>query len=116
MKILAILFTTFVFFSCSNDSAENHEKNQEHFNISNTEILKVFVAEGMPVEGGISITTHPKHSVVSEIQHQESGVVYVYEPKEGFTGNDYIEITSNHSDGARVYSKTITAITVTVSE
>ena len=111
----ALLVLAFLIFSCSeNNLAENSTRIER--NIKSTEDLAILLAPGMPVEGGISITTQAKNYTLSEIQHREEGVFYHYEPEEGFTGNDIVEITQKHSDGARVYAQTIPKVIINVTE
>ncbi|MFD2517302.1 hypothetical protein [Salinimicrobium flavum] len=77
--------------------------------------MEFFLASARPVEGRFSITTQAEHFTVSEIQHRDQGVCYVYKPEEGYTGADLVEIKRADSDGANIYSETITTFTIKVT-
>ena len=116
MKKCLFILSVFFFASCTSSVDEpNREVETQTHSISQSEVLEIPLG-GMPVEGGVGISKEPNHAAMSEINHEDSGLVYSYKAEPGFTGTDYVEITRNNSDGAKIYSTTITAITITVTE
>lgn len=115
MKNFGIIIIVFSLFACNSDSLET-EIVQETVSISKTETLEFFLALAMPVEGGFSLTEQGEHFSVSEIQHRDQGVYYIYKPEEGFTGEDLVKIKRADSNGAKIYSETITTLNIKVTE
>lgn len=115
MKKLSLLLISFLIFACNNEFPDS-EKAEETVSISNTETLDFLLATAIPVEGGYSIAEQPKHFVVSEIQHREQGIFYVYQPIEGFRGTDLVKIKREDSNGAEIYSTTITTLNIQVTD
>lgn len=108
-----ILFTFVV--GCDGDSIPT-EKVQETYNISNDEDIEFLLSTGIPIEGSFSVHEQAKQFEISEIQHKDEGVFYIYSPKPGFTGTDMVKIKREDSNGAEVYSQTITTLRITVKE
>lgn len=115
MKKYVLIVFSFFLFSCNSDTSEV-EKTEENLTVSQKDTVEYFLAKAMPVEGGFSISRQANNFSISEIQHRENGVFYIYAAKEGFTGNDVVKITRKDSDGARVYSETISVLNITVTE
>ena len=115
MKNVILIVLSLFFFSCNDDSLKS-EKLQETYTVSNTETLEVLLATAIPIEGGYSIAEQPQHAVLSEVQYQDKGIFYVYTPEEGFTGVDIVKIKREDSNGATVYSETITTLKIEVTE
>lgn len=115
MKKFVLIVFSIVLFSCNSDSPEV-EKSEENLSISKTDTLEYFLAKAMPVEGGFSISQQANNFSISEIQHRENGVFYIYAAEEGFTGNEVVKITRKDSDGAKVYSETISVLNIEVTE
>ena len=115
MKSIVLVIISVFLLGCNGDSIETG-KVQDSYSISNTESLEILLSEAIPVEGGYSISNQAKHSNVSEIQYRDKGIYYVYIPEDGFAGEDVVEITRADSNGATVYSKTVTTIKINVTE
>lgn len=115
MSKYSILVFAFSFFACSGESQQT-QKVEETVSISKTETVEFFLARAMPVEGGFSITEQAEHFSVSEIQHREEGVYYIYKPEEGFTGADLVKINRADSNGEKIYSETLTILNIKVTE
>ena len=115
MKMLLLVVLSVFLLSCNEDSLKS-EKIQETYSISKTETLEILLATAIPIEGGYSIAEQPQHAVLSEVQYQDKGIFYVYKPEEGFTGVDVVKIKREDSNGATVYSETITTLKIEVTE
>lgn len=115
MKNFIFIILSLVLTGCNNDFPEM-EKVEETVTISPTDRLEFPLAKAIPVEGGFSIAQQAKNYSVSEIRYLENGVFYVYAPAEGFTGKDVVKIKREDSNGAEVYSETITTLNIKVTE
>lgn len=115
MKKLSLLLISLFLFACNNEASDS-EKVEETITIAQTDKLEFLLATAIPIEGGFSIAEQPEHFTISEIQHREQGIFYVYKPEEGFTGTDFVMIKREDSNGAEIYSETITTLTINVTE
>ncbi|WP_029036442.1 hypothetical protein [Salinimicrobium xinjiangense] len=115
MRKLILFFLSVALLSCTDNSNEV-EKNEETFTISQAETLEFFLAKAMPVEGGFNISQQAQNFSVSEIQHRENGLYYIYAPEDTFTGTEVVKIKRQDSNGATVYSETITTLIINVRE
>lgn len=115
MKKLSLLIISLMLFACNSEGPDS-EKVEETITISQTDKMEFLLATAIPIEGGFSIAEQPEHFTISEIQHQEQGIYYVYKPEEGFTGTDIVKIKREDSNGAEIYSETITTLKINVTE
>lgn len=115
MKNIFLLLFSLSLLSC-NDDFPKVQKVEETVTISQTDKLEFLLSKGIPNEGGFSISQQAGNFTISEIQHLENGVFYVYAPEEGFTGTDLVKIKREDSNGAEVFSKTITTLNIKVTK
>lgn len=117
MKYLILVISLVLFSSCDQEDSDIEVTyKEENAEISNAEIFEIFLSKGIPVEGGFKISQQAEHFSVSEIQYKESGLYYIYVPAENFFGNDVVKILSKSSNGAEVFSETVTTINIKVTE
>ncbi|WP_424492691.1 hypothetical protein [Salinimicrobium sp. GXAS 041] len=123
-KIFSLLILS-LFFACSENKNEKQNVDQtmkeETFTISKktSENLKhrYLLTESIPTEGGPKITADAQHAAFSKIEYQQDGIFYVYQPEEGFTGTDEVEITHYISPGGPEMTATgVTKLQIVVSE
>ncbi len=88
-------------------------KIEESYTIENSESILIELGNS-PVEGNVTISQQANFYKVSKIDRNDSGLIYVYIPEEGYTGLDFVEITRSDFDGAEVFTKTITKVSIEV--
>ncbi|NJW53850.1 hypothetical protein [Salinimicrobium oceani] len=115
MKKLLLLLLILGSVAC-NDSSVETERSSEEFSITTADTLSFLLSRTIPIEGGYSVAQQAKNYSVSEIQHREGGIFYIYVPEPGFTGTEQVKIKREDSNGAEVFSETITNVTIKVSE
>lgn len=120
INIKSILFISiFISFSCKSDDTGVVDNNniiyvEESYSISSGGSFKHFIGN-FPTEGSISIFEQAMYFEVSEIKVGESGVEYEYKARDGFVGNDYVEILYQTSIGNNnLNQKTIVRISITI--
>ncbi len=125
MKKIFSLLVLALFFACSENNSVNEDVKQtmeeETFTISTktSEDLKhrYLLMEAFPTEGGPKITADAQHAAFSEIEYQQDGIFYVYQPEEGFTGTDEVEITHYISAGGpEMTASKVVKLKIEVSE
>lgn len=114
MKNFTLLLIAIVLISCGKEGIDTDRVNINS-RIKSTESLEVELG-GIPTEGGVRITRQAENFLISEIDSREEGLFYIYQPEEGFTGTDHVEITRDNSNGFEIYSRTLTILTIEVSE
>lgn len=115
-RLLLLIIGIIPIIACSN-SDESEQANfvdaSEIVHLGQT--LEVSLG-AIPTEGNTEITKQASNFILSEIQYQEEGLVYVYKAKEGFDGNDYVEITQLSSIGDKAANqKTVFRISIAVT-
>ncbi len=117
MKKLLLFFVCSLMIACSAEKPDESIKVAS-LTIKNTETVeyKYQIMGAFPTEGGPQITKHPKHYSVSKLDWHESGIFYLFTPEAGFTGTVTIEITNFLHNGAEVYDKEVTKLTIKVTE
>ncbi|HZJ35960.1 MAG TPA: hypothetical protein VFD29_04990 [Gillisia sp.] len=114
MKKFLFLFTGLVLISCSTDLADLEDTIiEESYTIESSESILLELGNS-PVEGNVTISQQANFYKVSKIDRNDSGLIYVYTPEEGFTGMDFVEITRSDFEAAEVFNKTITKVTIEV--
>lgn len=114
MKKFLILFIGASFISCDADHEDLKDTIiEESYIIENSESILIELGNS-PVEGNVTISQQANFYKVSKIDRNDSGLIYVYTPEEGFTGMDYVEITRSDFDGGEVFTKTITKVSIEV--
>lgn len=125
MKRIVSLLLLVLVFACSekNENEEEITKSYEDdtFTISlkTSEDLKhqYLLSESFPTEGGYVITKEPEYAAFSKIEYKQEGIFYVYQPEQGFTGTDEVEITNNISAGGpEPVAQTILELQIEVAE
>jgi hypothetical protein len=114
MKKFLFLFIGVLLISCGADLEDlKNTIVEESYTIENSESILIELGNP-PVEGNITISQQANYYKVSKIDRNDSGLIYVYTPEEGFTGMDFVEITRSDFDGAEVFTKTITKVSIEV--
>ena len=110
-----IVWLVLILVSCNNIDSKTIEKNM---NSSNTEIYEYDLGFFGDEEGSW-INKQAKHFEISEIKrnHNTGQHLYIYKPKEGFTGTDVVEIETNKgSNGASFGTKNLLKIVFNLSD
>ncbi len=115
MKSVLLVFLFIITPGCKSDSIPT-EKIQETVSISGEGTLEFLLSTAIPIEGGFSIAQQAEHFAVSEIQYQDKGIFYVYKPIEGFKGTDLVKLKREDSNGAKIFSQTITTLNIKVKD
>ena len=116
MKNLAFIFLLLLSTRCSTADVNEDVVKEKTVQISKSGTFEFFLASGIPIEGGFSISQQAEHFLVSEIQSRESGLYYVYVPEENFSGTDVVKILSESSNGAEIYAESTTVLTIKVTK
>ncbi|MBK5191913.1 MAG: hypothetical protein JJE07_01660 [Flavobacteriaceae bacterium] len=114
MQKFLFLFIGLFLISCSADLADSEDTIlEESYTIENSESILIELGNS-PVEGSVTIYQQANFYKVSKIDRNDSGLIYVYTPEEGFTGMDFVEITRSDFDGSEIFTKTITRVSIEV--
>ena len=114
MKKFLFLFIGVSLISCSADLTDLKDTIiEESYIIENSESILIELGNS-PVEGNVIISQQANFYKVSKIDRNDSGLIYVYTPEAGFTGMDFVEITRSDFNGAEVFTKKITRVTIEV--
>ena len=95
------------------------EEDTWNISLKTSEDLKhqYLLSEKIPTEGGFVITKEPEHAAFSKIEYKQEGIFYVYQPTQGFTGTDEVEITNNISAGGpEPVAQTVLKLEIVVAE
>jgi hypothetical protein len=114
MKKFLFLFIGVSLISCSTDPEDLKDTIiEESYIIENSESILIELGNS-PVEGNVTISQQANFYKVSKIDRNDSGLIYVYTPEEGFTGMDFVEITRSDFEAPEVFTKTITKVSIEV--
>ena len=102
--------------SCNSGTSIPTEEVGKKMTIAKNDSLQLLLSTAIPIEGGYSISEQAEHFEVSEIRHQQEGIVYIYKPEAGFTGKVVVKIKRADSNGAEIYAQTITTLEISVLE
>lgn len=113
-----VFFFSFVSLSCSSDSSAEDDfigtVVDKKFSIRSSELITYFLGD-LGENGTAYITVQAKNFSVSTISQGN----YVYEPKDNFVGEDYVEVVSSVSyrdtNGNDVSRNTKTRISIDVT-
>jgi hypothetical protein len=114
MKKFLLLFIGLFLISCSADLADMEDTIiEESYTIENSESILIELGNS-PLEGNVTISQQANFFKVSKIDRDETGLIYVYTPEEGYTGMDFVEITRSDFDDSEIFTKTITKVSIEV--
>jgi hypothetical protein len=116
MKKILLFAISLIFLACENKTSEETEAPEETLSISKADTLEYRLSKVIPTEGGFSISEQAAHAVLSEIQYREQGIFYVYAPETDFRGTEVVKIKRADSNGAEIFSETITTLEIEVTE
>ena len=117
---LSLLITAIFALSCSNELNQQTENPYiEYFSLTKkvtpNQTLDITFSNFYLVEGEISITKQAGNYLISEIITNNLGLfVYNYKPKDGYHGDDYVEITRTASYMSQSYT-TVFRISIMVT-
>ncbi|MCK0132671.1 hypothetical protein MWU59_14305 [Flavobacteriaceae bacterium F08102] len=103
-KVLFILLTAGILFSCNkdDDNIPREEVIEKNITLKKTENYEYDLGS-FGFEEGAWIQTQAKHFEISEVERDINfnQIIYRYKPALGYIGKDYVEIkTGRGSDGA----------------
>ena len=92
---LIILLFTSIFVSCNENPDEELDSEIIKVELSGTEKYSFTLRKAIPVEGGFEIREQAKNFQISNVQFGK----FTYQAKEGFKGDEIIEIVEVGSIG-----------------
>ncbi|MDC6364970.1 MULTISPECIES: hypothetical protein [Flavobacteriaceae] len=117
---ITLIAGSFLFLiSCSKNSDSDDDGfvgtvEEKSFTIRNTETITYYLGD-LGESGFANITVQAKNYSISKVERGN----YLYEPKEDFVGEDYVEVTSTNrskdTNGNDVSRNTKTKITIEVT-